>query len=248
MSLSPSQRQRFSRQILLKEIGAQGQTMLSEARVLVVGAGGLGNPILTYLASAGIGHITIIDPDQVSLSNLARQFIFNEGDIGTNKAQAIAQHLQEKFGDSHFEPIAAPLTPDNGKALFEAHDLVIEGVDRFAPRFVINQLSIATQTPFVSSAVGRFEGQVAAFAPWAANTAPCYQCLVPQIPDDEAACDVLGILGASCGVVGAQAALEAIKILTNTEPLLFAHLLILDMLSGEMRRVSLSRDPGCPAH
>jgi len=248
MSLSAEQRQRFSRQLLLKEIGAQGQAALQDAHILVVGAGGLGNPLLTYLASAGVGQITLIDPDHVSLSNLARQFLFKEEDIGHNKAEAAAAHLQEKFPDCRIEPIAATLECENGEALFQAVDLVIEGVDRFAPRFVINQLSLKTKTPFLSSAVGRFDGQIAAFAPWRHGQAACYQCLVPQIPDNEAACDVLGVLGACCGIIGTQTALEAIKIITKTPPLLFDHMLIIDSLAGEMRRIGLSRDPACPAH
>ncbi len=247
MSLSPQQMERYRRQILLKEIGGQGQQALLKAKVLIIGAGGLGCPIATFLAGAGIGRLTLIDPDVIERSNLQRQFLFMDDDIGKNKAEIAAKRLSKQNPDIEISALPEALTGSNAEALFAAHDLVIEGVDRFAPRYVINAASMATRTPFISSAVGRFDGQIAAFAPWQGD-GPCYQCLVPEAPEDGNQCEELGVMGASCGIIGAQAALEAIKIITDTAPLLFGALLVVDSLHGTTRRVRLKRDPACPMH
>jgi len=247
LGLSPQQMERYRRQILLKEIGGQGQQALLQAKILIIGAGGLGCPIATFLAGAGIGRLTLMDPDGIERSNLQRQFLFMDADIGKNKAVTAAQRLSRQNPDIEIIALPEVLTADNAEAVFAAHDLVIEGVDRFAPRFVINAASMATKTAFISSAVGRFDGQIAAFAPWL-DDGPCYQCLVPEAPENGNQCEELGVMGASCGIIGAQAALEAIKIITNTGPLLFGALLVIDSLHGTTRRVRLKRDPACPMH
>ncbi|NHK28363.1 HesA/MoeB/ThiF family protein [Parvularcula flava] len=245
MPLTPDQLERYKRHILLPEIGGQGQQALLDARVLVVGAGGLGCPILAYLAAAGVGHIRLCDDDGVALSNLQRQILFTTDDIGKPKATMAAERLQAINPDCTVEAIEARLTTNNAKELLDGIDLVIEGVDNFDARYALNDACLETGTPFLSAAIGRFDGQVALFTP--GPDQPCYRCLVPETPPDAADCETQGVLGAVPGIVGAVAAMEAIRFLTGFGEPLAGHVLIYNGMNATTRRVKLPRDPACPA-
>ena len=246
--LTVPQRDRYLRHILLKDIGSQGQQKLLSTRVLVVGAGGIGSPLLQYLSAAGFGNITIIDPDKVELSNLQRQTIFCEADIEQLKAVAARDFCRALNKDITVTAVPERLDAQKAAALFKEHDLVIEGVDNFETRFLINQAAMVVRVPFISAAVGRFEGHLAVFDP-AAGDLPCYQCFVPEIPPRDEVVDCLeeGVIGALTGIVGSLAAMEAIKTTLDLGDGLRGRLLIYDGLGGTMRRIKLPRDPACPA-
>lgn len=246
-SLSPEQVERYKRHILLPEIGGAGQQKLRKARLLVVGAGGLGCPILSYLVAAGVGQISICDPDLVALSNLQRQVLFCTDDIGKPKAEVAARHLARLNPDCTLVPHSTRLDDSNAAQMIAGHDLVIEGVDNFQTRYALNRACLAARVPLVSAAIGRFEGQVAVFAPWAGAALPCYQCFVPEEPPDAADCEAMGVLGVVPGVVGALAAGEALKELTGFAPSSAGRILLFNGLTGESRAIGLRRDPACPA-
>lgn len=248
MSLTPTQIDRYSRHLLLREIGGQGQQRLGKARILVIGAGGLGSPVLLYLAAAGIGTLGIVDPDTVALSNLQRQIIHQTDSVGTNKTDSAARHLRALNPDPHLNLYTERLDEANAKTLLADYDLVIEGVDNFETRFILNEAAIATQTPLISAAVGRFDGQLATFKSWEdPGILPCYQCLVPAEPprDSQIRCDEDGIIGALTGVMGSLAAMEALKETLGIGESLAGQLLIYDGLSARFRTVKLPADPEC---
>lgn len=243
--LSDAERARYLRHILLKEVGAQGQRKLLDASVLVVGAGGLGAPIVQYLAAAGVGRLGVVDDDRVDVSNLQRQVIYRDADVGRPKAataaaaaKAIAPDLQVDAIDARFDAANADLAA--------AYDVVVEGVDAFAARYDINRACLAARTPLVSAALGRFDGQVATFKPYAGDL-PCYRCFAPAPPPADAvlACGDGGVLGPVAGVVGSIAALEVLKELLGLGDSLAGRLWLFDGLSGAARVVDLPRDPAC---
>jgi molybdopterin/thiamine biosynthesis adenylyltransferase len=240
--LTLDQAERYKRHLLLKEIGGQGQQRLLTSSVLVIGAGGIGCPLLSYLAAAGIGRIAICDGDRVALSNLQRQTLFTTADIGSSKAKAAARRLGPLNPDVNWSVHDEFLTGENARALLTGHDLVIEGLDRYAPRYILNEACLAAGIPLLSAAVGRFSGQVARFAP-GGGEAPCYACYVPEAPEDEAACEAEGVLGATTGVIGALAAGEAGRVLCGEA--MDGSLLLFDGLAGTMRRAKIRRDPAC---
>lgn len=241
-------RQRYLRHILLREVGAQGQQKLLNARVLVVGAGGLGSPIIQYLAAAGVGLIGIADDDIVALSNLQRQTIFRDEDIGeakVNRARDFALALNPEIKVvTHRERMDASTAADR----VASYDLVIEGVDNFETRFALNAAAIAARKPLVSAAIGRFEGQLSVFRPWSGADLPCYRCLVPEAPprEKQVNCVEEGVLGPLAGVIGSMAALEALKEILGIGESLAGRLLIYDGLAAHMRVIALPRDPKCP--
>ncbi len=247
MPLTPDQIERYKRHILLPEVGGQGQQKLLSGRVLVVGAGGLGCPILSCLSGAGVGHIGICDDDIVALSNLQRQTLYTTEDIGAPKVDVAIQRLSALNPDVTFIPHTARLTEENADKLVGDYDLVIEGVDNFGARYALNDACIAARTPLVSAAIGKFDGQVAVFHGHETDQ-PCYKCFVPEEPEDFADCELEGVLGAVPGTVGHLAAMEVIKEITGLGPSLKGQLLIYSGLTGESRRVRLRRDPACPAH
>ncbi len=246
--LTDDDRERYLRHILLKEIGAQGQLKLKQARMLVVGAGGLGSPILLYLAAAGVGAIGFADDDVVSLSNLQRQILYIDEDIGAAKTERAAEALRRLNPSITIAPYRLRVTAENAAEIVAAYDIVIEGVDSFAARYMLNQACIALRKPLVSAAVGRFEGRLSVFKPWAGKDLPCYRCLAPEEPPREAAVNCLeeGVLGPVAGVIGSMAALEAIKEATGAGQSLAGRLVIFEGLSATMRTVALPRDPACP--
>ena len=233
--------ERYARHLVLAEIGGPGQQKLKAARVLIVGAGGVGGPAALYLAAAGVGALGLIDPDTVALSNLQRQILFTSEDIDRSKVQAGADRLTALNPNVLIETHPEPLTPVNAEALVSRYDLVLDGTDDFATRFAVNAACVANRTPLVSGALGRWSGQVGVF-----TGRPCYQCLVPEIPPDAETCSRVGVVGALAGVVGAMAALETIKLITSAGEPLIARLMLYDGLSATARTVKITADPDCP--
>ena len=241
MSFSNEEVERYARHLVLREIGGPGQQALKAARVLLVGAGGLGAPAALYLAAAGVGHIGLVDPDTVSLSNLQRQVLFGVADLGAPKVEVAVRHLAELNPHVAVEAIAERLDDANARALVAAHDLVLDGTDDFATRFAVNAACVAEGKTLVSGAIGRWTGQVGVFA-----ARPCYRCLVPEIPPDAETCAMVGVVGALAGVIGSMMALEAVKLIAHAGEPLAGRLLIYDALAAEARTVRLAPDPHCP--
>jgi molybdopterin/thiamine biosynthesis adenylyltransferase len=241
MPFSDEEVERYARHLVLREIGGPGQQKLKAARVLIVGAGGLGAPSALYLAAAGVGTIALADPDKVSLSNLQRQVLYATADAGAPKVERAADRLATLNPHVHVEPIDERLTDANARALVAAHDLVLDGTDDFATRFAVNAACVAEGKTLVSGAIGRWDGQVGVYA-----GKPCYRCLVPEIPPDAETCSAVGVVGALAGVIGSMMALEAIKVITGAGEPLVGRLLVYDGLSGEARTVRLAADLECP--
>ena len=215
------------------------------ARVAIIGAGGLGGPAGLYLAAAGIGHITLIDDDVVDLSNLQRQIQFQTQDIGQPKTERMAQNLSRINPEISLSTHALRLTDKNAQELLAGHDIILDGVDDFASRFAINDAALALQTPLVSGALGRFQGQVSAH--YSNGKGPCYRCLVPDIPPDAETCSEVGVVGALAGIIGSVMALEVIKLITQAGDPLCGKLWLYDGLKAEARTVILPKDPQCTA-
>jgi len=232
---------RYARQLVLSEIGGPGQQALKRARVLIVGMGGLGAPAALYLAAAGVGTLGLIDHDAVALSNLQRQIIFTTADAERPKVEAGAEHLAALNPHVAIEAFAERLTPDNARNIVERFDVVLDGTDDFETRFAVNAACVATGTPLVSGALGRWNGQVGVF-----TGKPCYQCLVPETPPDAETCARVGVVGALAGVIGAMAALEAIKLITGAGQPLAGRLMLYDGLAGTSRVAKIAADPSCP--
>lgn len=239
--LSPDERERYARHILLKEIGGPGQQRLKAATVAIVGAGGLGAPAALYLAAAGVGRLRLIDDDVVSLSNLQRQIIFTTEDTGAPKVERARHALTALNPHVEVEAEATRLTDENAAALLQGADIVLDGTDDFATRFAVNAACRALGATLISGAVGRWQGQVATFK----RGGPCYRCLVPEAPPDAETCAAVGIVGALTGVVGSIMALEAIKEIAQTGESLAGRLFIFNGLDGEARTIALPRDPAC---
>ncbi len=245
--MSPDEIERYSRQILLKEIGGTGQGALGAAKILIVGAGGLGGPVGLYLAASGVGELGLVDPDHVALSNLHRQIQFGSNDIGTAKTEAMRAKITNLNPHVRVTKYGYALDDKNAQDLVGAYDLVMDGTDDFATRFAVNAACLATKTPLVSGALGRFDGQVAAFESTGEKTAPCYRCFVPHIPKHIETCAQIGVVGALAGIIGSLMALEAIKIITGAGTPLFGRILLYDGLDAHARTITLPRDPNCPA-
>lgn len=240
-NFSDDEVERYARHLVLREIGGVGQQALKAARVLIVGAGGLGSPAALYLAAAGVGTLALADPDTASLPNLQRQVLYATADIGRPKVAAAAERLSALNPDIVVETHALALTPQNAPHIIGEYDLVLDGTDDFATRFAVNAACVCKTKTLVSGALGRWTGQVGVFA-----GRPCYQCLVPEIPPEAETCAAVGVVGALAGVIGAMMALEAIKQITGAGEPLKGRLLIYDGLAAQSRTVKLSRDPACP--
>jgi molybdopterin/thiamine biosynthesis adenylyltransferase len=241
VSFSPEEVERYARHLVLAEVGGPGQQALSRAKVLMVGAGGVGAPAALYLAAAGVGTITLIDHDAVALSNLQRQVLFATADIGRSKVEVGAARLTALNPHVRVQALDQKITADNARDLIADHDVVIDGTDDFETRLTVNAACVAAGRPLVSGALGRWDGQVGVFA-----GRPCYRCLVSDIPPDAETCARVGVVGALAGVIGSIAALEAIKLITGAGEPLIGRLMIFDGLKGSARTVSVGADPGCP--
>jgi molybdopterin/thiamine biosynthesis adenylyltransferase len=240
---------RYSRHILLAEVGGTGQAKLRAARVLVVGAGGLGSPLLLYLAAAGVGTIGLIDDDAVDISNLQRQIAHTTASIGTPKTTSAAAAAHAINPGVTIEARQTRLTPDNALDLISRYDLVCDGTDNFATRFLVADACVLARRTLVSAAVLRFDGQLATFKPHAGEEFPCYRCLYPEPPPAGLvpSCSEAGVLGAVTGVMGTLQATEVLKELLGVGETLAGKLLIWDALATRFRLVRLRRDPECAA-
>jgi molybdopterin/thiamine biosynthesis adenylyltransferase len=241
VTFSDDEVERYARHLVLREIGGPGQQRLKAARVLIVGAGGLGAPAALYLAAAGVGEIAIVDPDTVALSNLQRQVLYETGDEGASKVARAAERLGALNPNVHIVPLNSTLDEANARTLIAGRDLVLDGTDSFATRFAVNAACVAAGVPLVSGAIGRWTGQVGVFV-----GRPCYQCLVPEIPPDAETCSAVGVVGALAGVVGSLMALEAVKLIAGAGEPLAGRLMIYDALAAEVRTVRIGPDPECP--
>lgn len=246
MPFSEEELDRYARHIVLHEVGGPGQQKLKSAKVLVIGAGGLGSPAILYLAAAGVGTLGVVDDDVVSLSNLQRQVLHETGAVGQPKTTSAARAVDRVNPHVSFVPHQVRLTPENGADIIGQYDLVLDGSDNFDTRYLVNRLAVEAGVPLVFAAIGRWEGQLSVFHP-AAGT-PCYQCIFPEPPDPGLvpACAEAGVLGAMAGVMGAMQATEAIKMITGAGQPLLGRLLLYDALSAESRTIRLSKRDDCP--
>ncbi len=244
--LSDAELDRYARQIILPAFGGAGQAKLKNAHVAVIGAGGIGCPAITYLAAAGVGKLTIIDHDVVELSNLQRQPLFTDADIGASKAEVAAEAARRI--NPHVETVAAVerLHSGNAEALLAGASLILDGCDNFETRLAVNRAAITLRIPLLSAAIGAFEGQVALYEGWRTDSA-CYACLVGNDPDRPGInCAETGVMGALAGMIGTMAALEAVRALTGLGSSLTGRLAIVDMLDRRWREVGVPKDPKCP--
>jgi molybdopterin/thiamine biosynthesis adenylyltransferase len=242
MAFAPDEIERYARHLVLREIGGPGQQRLKAARVLLIGAGGLGSPAALYLAAAGVGVIGIADPDHVSLSNLQRQVLFGDADIGANKVDAAQENLARLNPHVTVETFPVSVDAANARDLVRGFDLVLDGCDNFPTRFAVSDACVAEGKTLVSGAIGRWTGQVGAF-----SGKPCYRCLVAETPPDAETCAAVGVVGALGGVIGSMMALEAIKLIAGAGEALTGRMLIYDALAGETRTVKIGADPECPS-
>ena len=247
MSLSDAQLDRYARQIILKEFGGEGQRRVVAAKVVVIGAGGIGSPAIQYLAAAGIGSLTIIDDDQVELSNLHRQTLYDTRDVGLPKARRAAERVVALNPDIAVEFSVTRIGADTARKLLDGADVALDGSDNFATRLAVADAALSLHVPLVSAAVSEFEGQLAVYRGWEPGK-PCYRCLVGSEPDRAArSCADLGVLGPVAGMIGSLAALEAIRLITGFGEDSAGKLLLVHALTLRSRTVRLRKDPGCPA-
>jgi len=250
-ALTPDDLERFSRHILLKEIGGPGQQKLKAAHVAIVGLGGLGAPAALYLAAAGVGKLTLIDDDGVSLSNLQRQILFRTADFRKLKAFVARDALVALNPHVEIRPIAVELNEMKAERLLRGANVVLDGTDDFDTRFAVNDACHALGVPLVSGAVGRWDGQISVFASGTTKNAPsedrlpCYRCFVPEEPPQAEHCSQVGVVGALTGVIGSMMALEAIKLIAHAGKPLTGRVLLFDALTSEARTVRLRPDPAC---
>ncbi|HST74242.1 MAG TPA: molybdopterin-synthase adenylyltransferase MoeB [Acetobacteraceae bacterium] len=239
---------RYSRHILLGEVGGTGQAKLKAARVLVVGAGGLGSPVLLYLAAAGVGTIGLIDDDHVELSNLQRQIAHTTDRLGVAKTRSAAAAAAAINPGVRIETHEHRLTADNALRLIERYDIVCDGTDNFPTRFLVADACVLARRTLVSAAVLRFEGQLSTFKPHEGAEAPCYRCLYPEAPPPGLvpSCSEAGVLGAVTGVMGTLQATEALKEIMGIGDSLSGRLLIWDALAARFQTIRLRKDPHCP--
>jgi adenylyltransferase/sulfurtransferase len=245
MDFSPEELERYARHIVLHEIGGPGQQRLKAARVLVIGAGGLGSPAILYLAAAGVGTLGVVDDDTVALSNLQRQVLHTTGEIDRPKVESAGRAVTRINPHVNFIPHAVRLTDANADEIIGAYDLVIDGSDNFDTRYMVNRVAARLRVPLVFAAIGRWEGQISVFRPWLGG--PCYECIFPDTPAPGLvpACAEAGVLGAMAGVVGAMQAVEAVKLITRTGAVLDGRLMLYDALQAETRVIKLAKRPEC---
>lgn len=244
-NFSEGEIQRYARHILLPELGGTGQARLKAGKVLVVGAGGLGSPLALYLAAAGVGTIGLVDADVVELSNLQRQIAHGTADIGRLKVESAAESVARINPLVKVIPHKTRLDAKNAPALLNDYDIICDGTDNFATRFVLADACVAARKTLISAAVLRFEGQLATFKPH--ESGPCYRCLHPEPPPEGLvpSCSEAGVLGAVTGVMGTLQATEVVKELTGIGKSLAGYLLVWNALDAEFRKIRLPKDPAC---
>ncbi|MEO1492679.1 MAG: molybdopterin-synthase adenylyltransferase MoeB [Pseudomonadota bacterium] len=246
MPFTDEELDRYARHLVLHEIGGPGQQRLKSARVLVIGAGGLGSPVILYLAAAGVGTIGVVDDDDVSLSNLQRQVLHATEDIGIRKTDSATRAVARINPHVSLVPHTTRIGPDIADDLIGAYDMVLDGSDNFDTRYLVNAAAARQQRPLVSAAIGRWEGQVSVLRPWLGG--PCYACVFPEAPAPGLvpACSEAGVMGALAGIVGSVQAAEAIKLITGAGRPLDGRLWLHDALDAESRTIRLSKRPDCP--
>jgi molybdopterin/thiamine biosynthesis adenylyltransferase/rhodanese-related sulfurtransferase len=244
-TLTAEQRERYSRHLLLPEVGIEGQQKLLDAKVLLLGAGGLGSPAALYLAAAGVGTLGIVDNDEVDLSNLQRQVIHSSERIGVPKVDSAEETIRALNPDVKVEKYALRLGPENIMDVLPGYDIVVDGLDNFPTRYLLNDASVRLRIPVVSAAILGFEGQLSVFKPY---DGPCYRCLFPVPPPAELApsCGANGVLGVLPGTMGLLQATEVIKLILGEGEPLIGRLLMYDALAARVTEVKVRRDPDCP--
>ena len=243
--LSPAELGRYARQTLLPGFGLDGQTRLKEASVLVVGLGGLGSPVATYLAAAGVGHLRLADPDRVALSNLHRQILFTTDDLGRPKHEVARERLRRVNPDVTVDALGDRLEHDNADALLRGVDVVADGTDTFATRYLVNDKAVSAGVLNAFASIRQFDGQASVFG---APDGPCYRCLFPEPPPPGAvpSCADGGVIGVLPGLLGLLQATEVIKLVTGIGEPLIGRLLLVDALGARTREVRVEKDPACP--
>jgi molybdopterin-synthase adenylyltransferase len=246
VTFTDEQLDRYARHIVLREIGGLGQTKLAEARVAVIGAGGIGCPAIQYLTAAGIGLLRVIDDDVVSLSNLQRQTLFGTSDVGRRKVEVAGEAVKRLNPDVAFEGVAARLSADNAAELIGPVDLVLDGCDNFATRLAVSDHCTRARIPLVSAALGQFQGQIGTFRGWEPDK-PCYRCFVGDAfdADDCDTCAEQGVLGAMVGLVGSWAAMEVVRAIVGFGPDPAGKVHVLDGLTPTLRTIRVRKDPAC---
>src|SRR3954469_22577373 len=237
---------RYSRHLIMPEVGMEGQLKLKAAKVLCIGAGGLGSPLALYLAAAGVGTLGIVDFDIVDFTNLQRQIIHSTADVGRPKLQSATEKLRGINPDIEIRPFETRLTSQNALELFRDFDLIVDGTDNFATRYLVNDACVLTGKPNVYGSIFRFEGQVSVFA---TKDGPCYRCVYPEPPPPGLvpSCAEGGVLGVLPGLVGVMEATEAIKLILGAGDPLIGRLLLVDALGMKFRELKLRKNPDCPA-
>jgi molybdopterin/thiamine biosynthesis adenylyltransferase len=245
-SFSPTELDRYARHIILREVGGPGQKALRDARVLVIGAGGLGAPALQYLAAAGVGTIGVIDGDIVENANLQRQVIHPDRNIDMPKVHSAAEAMMAQNPFITVRPYHRRLEADIAAELFADYDLVLDGTDNFATRYLVNETAVATKTPLISAALTQWEGQISLYDP--ASGTPCYACIFPNAPDPSLvpSCAEAGVIGPLPGVIGSMMAVEAVKQITGAGEGLRERLLIYDALYAQTRVITTKPNADCP--
>ena len=245
-TLTAEERRRYSRHLILPQVEVEGQRRLKGARILVVGAGGLGSPVALYLAAAGVGTLGLVDFDVVDVTNLHRQLLHGTDDVGRPKLESARERIRDVNPHVHVEPYQTRLTSANALEIIGEYDLVVDGTDNFATRYLTNDACVLLGKPNVYGSIFRFEGQASLFA---TPDGPCYRCLVPEppAPGQVPSCAEGGVLGVLPGIVGTIQAVEAIKVVLGIGETLAGRLLLIDALTMEFRTLKLRRDPACPA-
>jgi molybdopterin/thiamine biosynthesis adenylyltransferase len=252
VDFTEAQINRYARHILLPEVGGTGQAKLLESKVLVIGAGGLGSPLILYLAAAGVGTIGVVDDDTVDLSNLQRQVLHHTADVGRPKVLSAAESVAAINPDVRVEQHATRISAANAAELIGSYDLVADGSDNFATRFLVNDAAYFAKKPLVSAAILRFDAQLATFKPFPGPNGepagPCYRCIFRDAPPPGQipTCAEAGVMGALCGMVGSFQATEVIKELLSIGDSMAGRMMIIDGLGAEMRKIKVKPDPGCP--
>jgi len=246
MPFSEEELERYARHVVLHEIGGAGQQRLQNARIVVIGAGGLGSPAILYLAAAGIGTIGVVDHDAVSLSNLQRQVLHLTEEVGEPKVASAARAIHRINPNVGVRRHQIRLTEENAAPILEEYDIALDGSDNFETRYLVNRTATLLGMPLISGAIGRWEGQISVFHP--AEGTPCYECVFPEAPEPGLvpACAEAGVLGALAGVIGSLQAVEAVKLVTGAGEPLYNRLLMHDSLTMDFREISLKPRPDCP--
>ncbi|MEM6883853.1 MAG: molybdopterin-synthase adenylyltransferase MoeB [Verrucomicrobiota bacterium] len=244
VELLPDEVRRYSRHLLIPDVGMEGQRRIRAARVLIVGMGGLGSPVVAYLAAAGVGALGLIDHDRISLSNLQRQIAHGDADVGKLKTESAAEFIQNRNPYTKINTFPEALSIENIKNILNRYDLVVDGTDNFATRYLINDACVLAGKPWVYGSIFQFEGQVSVFG---IENGPCYRCLQPGAPDPGSvpSCAEGGVLGALPGLIGSLQASEALKLICGVGESLAGRLLVVDAATAKFREIRIPKDPEC---